>query len=152
MQVAAGSDFHPSGVRPNRVEKQSIISSSVMCSPGHWSGNEVWLSLGLCLKLGVGISRRSLFVCFEAGSRGSQPGLQSTMKLNMTFEFLFCCCCFLFFVFWVFFFFFLVLFLVFRDRVSLYSPGCPGTHFVDQAGLEVRTPPASASRVLGLKA
>jgi hypothetical protein len=25
--------------------------------------------------------------------------------------------------------------LVFRDRVSLYSPGCPGAHFVDQAGL-----------------
>ena len=22
---------------------------------------------------------------------------------------------------------------VFRDRVSLCSPGCPGTHFVDQA-------------------
>jgi hypothetical protein len=41
-----------------------------------------------------------------------------------------------------------------RDRVSLYSPGCPGTHFVDQAGLELRNPPASASasRVLGLKA
>jgi hypothetical protein len=43
-------------------------------------------------------------------------------------------------------------FLVFRDRVSLYSPGCPGTHFVDQAGLELRNPPASASQVLGLKA
>jgi hypothetical protein len=42
--------------------------------------------------------------------------------------------------------------LVFRDRVYLYSPGCPGTHFVDQAGLELRNPPASASRVLGLKA
>jgi hypothetical protein len=41
--------------------------------------------------------------------------------------------------------------LGFRDRVSLYSPGCPGTHFVDQAGLELRNPPASASRVLGLK-
>jgi hypothetical protein len=42
---------------------------------------------------------------------------------------------------------------VFRDRVSLYSPGCSGTHFVDQAaGLELRNPPASASRVLGLKA
>jgi hypothetical protein len=40
----------------------------------------------------------------------------------------------------------------FRDRVSLYSPGCPGTHFVDQVGLELRNPPASASRVLGLKA
>jgi hypothetical protein len=24
--------------------------------------------------------------------------------------------------------------LVFRDRVSLYSPGCPGTHSVDQSG------------------
>jgi hypothetical protein len=48
-----------------------------------------------------------------------------------------------------FFFFF---FLVFRDRVSLCSPGCPGTHFVDQAVLELRNPPASASQVLGLKA
>jgi hypothetical protein len=45
----------------------------------------------------------------------------------------------------------LLLFLVFQDRVSLYSPGCPGTHFVDQAGLELRNLPASASRVLGLK-
>jgi hypothetical protein len=41
--------------------------------------------------------------------------------------------------------------LVFRDRVSLYSPGCPGTHFVDQAGLKLRNLPASASQVLGLK-
>jgi hypothetical protein len=40
---------------------------------------------------------------------------------------------------------------MFRDRVSLCSPGCPGTHFVDQAGLELRNLPASASRVLGLK-
>jgi hypothetical protein len=42
--------------------------------------------------------------------------------------------------------------LVFRDRVSLCSPGCPRTHSVDQAGLELRNPPASASQVLGLKA
>jgi hypothetical protein len=34
----------------------------------------------------------------------------------------------------------------------LCSPGCPGTHSVDQAGLELRNLPASASRVLGLKA
>jgi hypothetical protein len=40
----------------------------------------------------------------------------------------------------------------FRDRVSLCSPGCPGTHSVDQAGLELGNPPASASQVLGLKA
>jgi hypothetical protein len=32
-------------------------------------------------------------------------------------------------------FFFLLLFL-FWDRVSLCSPGCPGTHFLDQASLE----------------
>ncbi|GAB1288020.1 WD repeat-containing protein 47 [Apodemus speciosus] len=37
-------------------------------------------------------------------------------------------------------------------RVSLCSPGCPGTHSVDQAGLELRNPPASASQVLGLQA
>jgi hypothetical protein len=46
----------------------------------------------------------------------------------------------------------LFLVLVFWDRVSLCSPGCPGTHSVDQAGLELRNPPASVSQVLGLKA
>jgi hypothetical protein len=50
------------------------------------------------------------------------------------------------------FFLFVCLFVFFQDRVSLCSPGCPGTHFVDQAGLELRNRPASASRVLGLKA
>jgi hypothetical protein len=50
------------------------------------------------------------------------------------------------------FFFFFFFFLVFRERVSLCSPGCPGTHSVDQAGLKLRNPPASASQVLGLKA
>ena len=53
------------------------------------------------------------------------------------------------------FFFIFNLFLVFRfwffrDRVSLYSPGCPGAHFVDQAGLELRNPPASASQSAGI--
>jgi hypothetical protein len=42
--------------------------------------------------------------------------------------------------------------VVFQDRVSLYSPGCPGTHSVNQTGLELRNLPASASQVLGLKA
>ena len=37
-------------------------------------------------------------------------------------------------------------FLFFRDRVSLCSPGCPGTHSVDQAGLQLRNLPASASQ------
>jgi hypothetical protein len=55
---------------------------------------------------------------------------------------------FIFIIIIIFFFFF----LVFRDRVSLCSPGCSGTHFVDQAGLELRNPPASVSQVLGLKA
>jgi hypothetical protein len=44
------------------------------------------------------------------------------------------------------------LFFVFQDGVFLCSPDCPGTHFVDQAGLQLRYPPASASGVLGLKA
>ena len=43
-------------------------------------------------------------------------------------------------------------FFFFRDRVSLYSSGCHGTHFVDQAGLKHRNSSASASQVLGLKA
>jgi hypothetical protein len=50
------------------------------------------------------------------------------------------------------FFFFCFLFLFFQDGVSLCSHGCPGTHSVDQAGHELRNPPASASQVLGLKA
>jgi hypothetical protein len=54
-----------------------------------------------------------------------------------------------FFFFWFYGFF---CFFVFRDRVFLYRSGCPGTHSVDQAGLELRNPPTSASRVLGLKA
>ena len=36
--------------------------------------------------------------------------------------------------------------------VSLYSPGCPGTHSVGQTGLELRNLPATPSQVLGLKA
>jgi hypothetical protein len=47
--------------------------------------------------------------------------------------------------------FFVLVCLFVRDRVSLYSPGCPGTHSVDQAALELRNPPASATQVLGLK-
>ena len=42
--------------------------------------------------------------------------------------------------------------LVFQDRVSLCSPGYPGTHSLDQAGFELRNPPVSASQVLELKA
>ena len=52
----------------------------------------------------------------------------------------------------VLFFGFFLFVCLFWDRVSLYSPDCPGTYFVDQAGLKLRNPPASASRVLGLKA
>ena len=41
---------------------------------------------------------------------------------------------------------FFVCWLVFQDRVSLCSLGCPGTHSVDQAGLELRNPPVPASQ------
>jgi hypothetical protein len=56
------------------------------------------------------------------------------------------------FVLFCFHFLFCFVLLCFPDRVSLCSPGCPGTHFVDQAGLKLRNLPASASQVLGLKA
>jgi hypothetical protein len=49
-------------------------------------------------------------------------------------------------------FVFVVAAVVFPDSVSLCSPGYPGTYFVDQVGLELRNPPASASQVLELKA
>ena len=38
-----------------------------------------------------------------------------------------------------------------RDRIPLCSPSCPETHSIDQAGLQLRDPSASASRVLRLK-
>jgi hypothetical protein len=59
--------------------------------------------------------------------------------------FIFCLFCFGFFVVVV------VAVVVFFKTGFLCSPGCPGTHFVDQAGLELRNLPASASQVLGLK-
>jgi hypothetical protein len=46
----------------------------------------------------------------------------------------------------------IIIIFVFRDMVSMYIPGFPGTYFVDQAGLKLRNPPAFASQVLGLKA
>jgi hypothetical protein len=50
------------------------------------------------------------------------------------------------------FFFFVRFIFVFSGRVFLCSPGCPGTHSVDQIGLGLRNLSASASQVLGLKA
>jgi hypothetical protein len=43
------------------------------------------------------------------------------------------------------------LFYFFKYKVSLGCPGCSGTYHVDQADLELRDPPASASPVLGLQ-
>jgi hypothetical protein len=43
---------------------------------------------------------------------------------------------------------FVFYFVLFLDGVSLCSPGNPGSHSVDQAGLELRDLPDSASRVL----
>ena len=48
----------------------------------------------------------------------------------------------------IFFVFCFIWFL--GDRVSLNSPDCPGTHSVDQAGLELRNLPASASQNAGI--
>ena len=60
----------------------------------------------------------------------------------------------LFFYFYLFFilFYYYYFFFDFRDRVSVYTPSCPETHFAQQPGLELKNLPASASKVLGLKA
>jgi hypothetical protein len=50
-----------------------------------------------------------------------------------------------------FLFLFVCLFIywfIYWNRVFLCSPGCPGTHSVDQVGLELQDLPASASWVL----
>jgi hypothetical protein len=49
-------------------------------------------------------------------------------------------------------FFLFFCFLFFQDRVSLCNPGCPWTHSVDQAGLELRNSLVPAFQVLWLKA
>jgi hypothetical protein len=76
----------------------------------------------------------------------------STIKyLGFLIVFVFVVFCFVFvfgFGFGLVFVFGLVWFgLVFPDWVSLCSPGCTGTHFVDQADLKLRNPPASASQL-----
>jgi hypothetical protein len=54
---------------------------------------------------------------------------------------------------YLFIYLFIHLFIYFRflRQGSLCSLGFPGTNSVDQAGLELRNPPVSASQVLGLK-
>jgi hypothetical protein len=49
-----------------------------------------------------------------------QPTETKISGLNSRFLFIFC--------------------FVFQDRVSLCSPGCPGTHSIDQDGLELGDP------------
>jgi hypothetical protein len=55
--------------------------------------------------------------------------------------------CFIYLFIYLFMYLFMYLFIYLFDFFS----GCPGAHFVDQAGLKLRNPPASASQVLGLK-
>jgi hypothetical protein len=50
------------------------------------------------------------------------------------------------------FFFSFLFFFFFETGFLCIALAVLETHFVDQAGLELRNPPASASRVLGLKA
>jgi hypothetical protein len=47
---------------------------------------------------------------------------------------------------------FLKLIYFFETKFLCVTLACPVTHSVDQGGLELRNPPASASQMLGLKA
>ena len=67
---------------------------------------------------------------------------------NIFFFFLFSSFCF--FRFFFVFVAVVAVVVVVWDRVSLYSSGCPRTHSVDQAGLELRNPPASPFQSAGI--
>ena len=76
----------------------------------------------------IGFVERKLLSCFFLAVVS-----RFVLAFSIYYESFCCCCCF-------------------RDRVSLCISGCPETHFVDQPGLELKNPPASASQVLELKA
>ena len=84
----------------------------------------------VCAMLGI----KPRMLCMLASTPPTEPWPQNTLILLFSALFLF------------------VFVFVFWDRVSQCSPACPGTHSVDQPGLELRNLPASASQVLGLKA
>ena len=79
--------------------------------------------------LPTGMQSRTSFFLFL-----SSPGLQPTERHR---PLLWICCC-LYIAF-------------FQDRVSLYIPGCPETLYIDQAGLELKDLPTSASLSTGIK-
>jgi hypothetical protein len=111
---------------PSSWYYRRMLLTQLLC--GYWVLKSPWKHFASC--------PGSHVPCFES-SNAMLSALFFISRSLWTFGFsssLFVCVCF----FW--------------DRVSLYSPGCPGTHFVDQAGLEPRNPPASASQVLELKA
>jgi hypothetical protein len=102
----------------------------------------------------VDVSANNILVSYQNKHNGgadlnknSQKKKKKTFKWTRSYIFFLFCFCFCF----VFFVVVLFCFVLFRDRVTLYSSGCPETHFVDQADLELRNLLASASQGLGLK-
>jgi hypothetical protein len=80
---------------------------------------------------------------------------QSTLPIEVRMlgpYFLFYFILFYFIYLFIYLFIFVCLFVCFFETGFLCSSGCPGTHFVDQDGLQLRNLPGSASQVLGLKA
>ncbi|GAB1301193.1 Predicted gene 8251 [Apodemus speciosus] len=113
----------------------------------YWIFSNAWIPILFIIFLGVAFEIILIRTCeflkkklelWENGSSGSQKQNEDGFPKGMTFGFRE-----------------MVIYphIFSRKRQgSLCSPGCPGTHSVDQAGLELRNPPASASQVLGLKA
>jgi hypothetical protein len=99
-----------------------------------------------CAKRTVSSGGRTARALLPARAIGTRDGTGPRVRSRWSGLF------FSFFLFCFLFCFVLFCFVLFWVRVSLCSPGCPGAHSVDQAGLELRNLPASASRVLGLKA
>ena len=132
-------------IRQNKLTSLPVfsLSSSIhsVYTSGMWA-DKMWCLISLSLSLSLSIY---IYICLPLWLTTEMRNFKSIPSYRpKTLGF-----CFVLFVcFWVFF----VFVFVFGDRVSLCSPGCPGTHFVNQAGLKLRNLPASASQVLGLKA
>ena len=124
------------------------LAWSAMCGPHILSSNSVWDSY--CdLNLLGSFQEDILWGLF----RDLPASAFHVLELN-NFATISCSELDFFFSFYFFSFFFFFFFFGFFETgfLCVALAGSPGTHFVDQAGLKLRNPPASASRVLELKA
>ena len=115
-----------------------ILDNEWVHKPPSWSErDQVFWGAGQCNCLGrktMPTFTRQVLHCFPCGKWQIENSQTYEVYQNL----IFCLFGFLFFPF-------------FKTGFLCVGWGWPGTHSVDQSGLELRNPPASASQVLGIK-